>query len=205
MRSSLHTENLLRRGKAGRGQRATMLMQELAVALECRSAPTPGMAYARKRDFTEKEKARLEVLRLFTKERWPTGLSIVTMPGIGWEFERMLLLMRERRKRALGDGGKRPERTYICALEREEGIYRAALKTMPGVRHSLVQLPAKADAPLCFRTYAITRFYRMSVEDFITWTPGVFDAAWLDVLARQSGVCHYNFSKAICLMGDESK
>lgn len=163
------------------GPLRTMTIDELAGRTFGLRVPTPGMNYARKVDFTEKEKARHAVLQLFTKDQWYKGLSLLTMPGIHWHFERQLLLMRERRKRALGDGGKRPERTYIAAIERDEAIYRASLNWMPGAKHSLAQLPATPDNPLCVRTYAIARYHRISFEDFVAapWTKP-HDAAWLD-------------------------
>lgn len=163
------------------GSLADMTIEDLAGWAFGLNNPTPGMNYARKMDFSEKDKARLAVLGLFTKDEWFKGLSIVTMPGISWSFERMLLLMRERRKRALGDQGKRPERTYIAGIERDEAIYRASLNWIPGGKHSLAQLPAKPDSPLSVRTYAIARYHRISFENFVDapWL-GIHDAAWLD-------------------------
>lgn len=163
------------------GPLATMTMGELASWASCLTKATPGMNYARKNDLSEKEKARVAVLNLFTKDEWFKGLSILTMPGMSWGFERMLLLMRERRKRALGDGGKRPERTYICAIERDEAIYRASFNWMPGAKHSLAQLPQRDDLPLSMRTYAVARYHRISFEDLVDAPWGKpFDAAWLD-------------------------
>lgn len=163
------------------GSLEQMTMAELASWAACLNKLTPGMSYARKMDYTEKEKARIAVLRLFSKDARPNGLSIVTMPGITWGFERMLLLMRERRKRALGDNGRRPERTFIAAIERDEAIYRASLNWIPGGKESLAQLAATADKPLVLRTRAITRYHKTSFEDFVDaeWNLP-YDAAWLD-------------------------
>lgn len=163
------------------GSLAEMTMHELASWASCLSKITPGMGYARKMNYTEKEKARVAVLRLFSKREWPTGLSIVTMPGITWGFERMLLLMRERRKRALGDHGRRPERTFIEAIERDETIYRASLNWIPGGSTSLAQLAAMDNKPLTLRTWAITRYHKISFEDYVdAWWHQPHDAAWLD-------------------------
>lgn len=163
------------------GSLAEMTMHELASWASCLSKITPGMGYARKMNYTEKEKARVAVLRLFSKREWPSGLSIVTMPGITWGFERMLLLMRERRKRALGDYGKQPERTFIEAIERDETIYRASLNWIPGGSTSLAQLAAMDNKPLTLRTWAITRYHKISFENYVdAWWHQPHDAAWLD-------------------------
>jgi|ERR1043165_1314612 hypothetical protein len=163
------------------GPLAGMTMQELASWASCLDKATPGMLYARKMNYTEKEKARIAVLRLFSSRAWPKGLSIVTMPGITWGFERMLLLMRERRRYALGDQGKGTKRTYIEAIERDESIYRASLNWIPGGADSLAQLPATNNKPLAVRTRAVTRYHRISFEDFVDacWHQP-HDAAWLD-------------------------
>lgn len=158
-----------------------MAMDELASWALCLGKATPGMLYARKMDYTEKEKARVAVLRLFSGKVWPKGLSIVTMPGITWGFERMLLLMRERRKYALGDQGKGTKRTYIEAIERDETIYRASLNWIPGGKESLAQLAALNGKPLAVRTRAVTRYHKISFEEFVdAWWTQPHDAAWLD-------------------------
>jgi hypothetical protein len=180
MSANIKTSCYERDGPVG-GPLAAMTMDELASWAACLNKATPGMNYARKTDYSEKEKARIAVLRLFTKDEWFKGLSILTMPGINWGFERMLLLMRERRKRALGDNGKRPERTYIASIERDEAIYRASMNWIPGGKESLCQLPETDGKPLSIRTYAIARYHRISFEDFVdaSWTLP-YDAAWLD-------------------------
>lgn len=163
------------------GSLAKMTMDELASWAACLGKATPGMSYARKMNYTEKEKARVAVLRLFSSRQWSKGLSIVTMPGITWGFERMLLLMRERRKRALGDLGRTPERTFIEAIERDEAIYRASINWMPGAADTLSQLAAKDNKPLALRSYAITRYHKISFEDYVdAWWHRPHDAAWLD-------------------------
>lgn len=163
------------------GSLAEMTIHELASWAACLNKITPGMAYARKANYTEKEKARVAVLRLFSKREWFNGLSILTMPGITWGFERMLLLMREPRKRALGDLGRKTKRTYITAIERDETIYRASLNWIPGGQESLCQLSATDERPLSIRTYAINRYHKISFEDFTdAWWVKPYDAAWLD-------------------------
>lgn len=163
------------------GPLAEMTMQELASWASCLSKATPGMLYARKMNYTEKEKARVAVLRLFSGRDRPKGLSIVTMPGITWGFERMLLLMRERRPYALGDGGRKTKRTYIEAIERDESIYRASLNWIPGGGDSLAQLPELEGKPMAIRTYAVSRYHRISFEDYVdAWWHQPHDAAWLD-------------------------
>src|SRR5215472_1295542 len=68
-------------------------MEELAV--EVRTQPSSGVLFARTSMRNEKEAAREQILNLFTPQAWPRSLHILTMPGAGWRFERLLLGCRE--------------------------------------------------------------------------------------------------------------
>lgn len=149
----------------------------LAGRIRSRS-PTSGEKYLRKKEVISKNEARRAVLDLFTIGQFPKGLTILTMPSIRWSFERSLLQARESRN--IFNKARRPHRTYICSIERDEGIYRTALTTMPGIEHGLIQLDAPSYATTAYRTYYITRFYRCTFEDLADMSDFVHDAAWLD-------------------------
>lgn len=164
---------------------------ELAVRLNRRSnAPDvePGIAWARLDNRAEKQKAREDVLRLFTKEAFPK-LSILTFPGMKWEFERALMTQRERPKQ-LHSGGL--ENTTVVGLEREEAVYRAAVANIPrgveGSRSARIRVfntPSFATAAI--GTRHLHRFFRCAFEDYALKECGelgqgfrLFNAAWLD-------------------------
>jgi hypothetical protein len=155
-------------------------MEELAV--EVSRKQTPGMAFATPQPGgrPEKVKARRLILKWLTQDRRPKGLSIVTMPGLRWEFERELLMMRE------GPSNNRRNkvhRTYICGIEGDEAIYRAALAHIPGASGpdgKINQLTKLGSATCSVRTPMIVRYHRCWFEDF-AYEPGPpEDAAWFD-------------------------
>src|SRR5688500_335478 len=86
-----------------------------------------GVLFARKENLAEKDKARSRVLGLYTIERWPRNLSILTMPGLYWTFEKDLKYQRER----LGTTA----RTSIFAVERDPAIYYGAMNWIPRKRN----------------------------------------------------------------------
>lgn len=150
-----------------------------------------GHAYARtgKKDRrVEKSKARLSLLRLFTRTAWPKGLSILTMPGMHWEFERLLLAMRE--TSTTRRTGNSVRRTFITSIEGDEAIYRVAMKGIPhGAEKAYLALRDNipAGATCAIRSDLIVRFYRTTFEDYSKVEGPPFHAAWLDFTGPISG------------------
>ena len=135
-----------------------------------------GVAFARKQHPT-KELARQRLLYLFSKTVFPDTMSILTMPGLDWTFERSLLNDREPHGRIAE--GKLPKRTRIHCIERDEPVYRAALKKMPGVNLTTIERPDWARNTI--RSNAITRFHLAEFRDLAQsddW--GQYFCAWLD-------------------------
>lgn len=143
---------------------------------------SPGVAFARHavEHFrttgkpSQKDGMRGQLVNQFMKDQWPGSLSIVTMPGTHWRFEKAILRHRE------GEG-KLPKRTFITALEREPPIFTASLKHIPGADQGLAHLPG--DLPrthYTMRTPIISRFHLASFEDFAEVNTKTFGAAWLD-------------------------
>lgn len=139
-----------------------------------------GVAFARKGKTTEKLKKHGKILRLFTRDAWPKGLSILTMPGLKWEFERALLSLRE------GNWAQRtnPARsTHICGLEIDPAIYRASLAFIPGLKHNhsatkIIDGPMWAAHSL--ETSAVRRYHNCDFYTMAANYEHAFDAAWLD-------------------------
>src|SRR6185369_6236714 len=70
---------------------------------------TSGVAFARKHHLTvlhAKNMARRRVLNSLSREEWPNQLRVLTMPGLEWTFEK--LLMSERDYALFGDGWMSP-------------------------------------------------------------------------------------------------
>lgn len=164
-------------------------VEELAAHL-ITATPSGGVMFARKDDGEEKAIARQRVLDLFAPEKWPGPLNMLTLPGLNWRFERLLLGAREP-----GWLNKsNPRRTHFTAVENDRAIYFAAATQMPGLEtpHRLVK-PVKRDrfpfAEMAWKTRYVSFFFA-NVDDFLkhTWTPPVYrenhvagwDAAWLD-------------------------
>jgi hypothetical protein len=130
---------------------------------------TGGVLFARKENPFEKERARQRVLDLYTVERWPSNLCILTMPGLYWTFEKALKYQRGRRGKTA--------RTSIYALERDPAIYYGAMNWIPRKKNGLITQVS----PHCIRTKKIHSYYFTSAEAFISdeHCPTV-DAAWFD-------------------------
>lgn len=170
-------------------------MEHLAGHLNrhCRTS-RPGHNFAIKAERPEKAAARRSVLSLFSLRNWPSGLSILTMPGMYWNFEKQLLANRER-KRVLTTS-QCAKSTFIAAIERDEAIYRAALKEIPGGAFGINSVPCFDYETACCFTPHIARFRRCSFEDYAKGAAGhpPIDAAWLDfngqiTEARIAAIC----------------
>lgn len=155
-------------------ERLRKSMSELADEVQWRdcinhSRQTGGVLFARKDNPFEKDKARQRVLDLYTVDRWPGSLCILTMPGLYWAFEKALKHQRER----LG----KTARTSIYAIERDPAIYYGAMNWIPRKTNGLITQVS----PHCIRTKKIHAYYFTSAEAFISdeHCPTV-DAAWLD-------------------------
>lgn len=152
------------------------------LAAIARVSDTPGLNFARASQHEGsrkmKDDARSQVLSALSPAVWPGSLSILTMPGVQWRFERLLLKKRETEE-ALVNG--KPRRTFITAIEREAPIYTAALLDIPGWPRGIKHLPG--DLPLAgcsLRTEIISRFHLMKFEEFAAVSKADFGAAWLD-------------------------
>lgn len=130
---------------------------------------TGGVMFARKESLFEKDKARQRVLDLYSTKNWPGPLSILTMPGLYWTFEKALKYQRERL-------GKRT-RTSIHAIERDPAIYYGALNWIPRKTNGLI----KQVSPHCIRTKKVHAYYFTTAESFISdENLRPLDAAWFD-------------------------
>lgn len=142
--------------------------------------PSGGMLFARNPDREEKDDARKQILGLFTQAAWPKSLSILTMPGLDWRFERKLFGQRE------GNWLHRlacPQRTTITSIENDRYIYYSAATQMPGLhtRRPLTKiLPAERFAERTISTRFISRFHFANVDDLMRETSQSWDAVWLD-------------------------
>jgi hypothetical protein len=107
-------------------------------------------------------------------------LSVLTMPSLGWQFERNLIRNREH-----GKGVQRPRYTFITAVERSPYIYQAGLSTMPGVEQSLnLAIPVPPFASSACKTHQIQRYFRCELADIAhhqAATDHWWDAAWIDL------------------------
>jgi hypothetical protein len=138
-----------------------------------------GVAFARKVKHEEKDVARQQILDLFIPYYFKKGLSILTMPGLNWIFERSLLNRRE------GNWHKKdgPKRTYISAIENDRVIYHAALTQMPGLHQEgscVVTLKAPSFAETNLRNRWIVRYYFGNIDSLMAETDYTYDAVWLD-------------------------
>ncbi len=153
-------------------------IEELAVH-QYTAKPSGGVMFARKKEHTEKDKARSKVAHLFTVSDFAKGLSILTMPGLSWRFEKSLLRLRE----GNWETRKSPHRTYLTCVENDRCIYHAAITKMPGlhqVNSIVVSLPPTKIAERTVRNRWIGRFYFCNVDDLMQAQEVPFDAAWLD-------------------------
>jgi hypothetical protein len=161
---------------------ARLNMEELA-AYTRSVEPRGGILFARGRQRAHKDAARQRVLDLFTPTAWPGWLHLLTMPGVDWRFERLLLGLREPGWMQY-PGLKWPARTHFMGVESDRPIYFAAVGTMPGVHtpHATIK-PIK---PFPFAEIGVkTRYaslFLANVDDVMmhAWTDNGWDAAWLD-------------------------
>jgi hypothetical protein len=161
---------------------ATRNWHDLAERTSNRKTQSSGINFHRKIMSASKAEARNSLLPMYGMTEWPTGLSILTLPGANWNFERQLLGIREV-KRFFEKGNKheaRSDNTHICAIEQDESIFRYAIKKMPGIHRGLACLAPAEWATATVRTYSIARFHRCSFEVFAQCNNHDFDAAWLD-------------------------
>lgn len=151
---------------------------------------TTGIAYARSNEPEAKRLARRRLLRLWNRNVWPRGLSIVTMPGLNWKFEQALLQSREN---ASTMGGERPpsgrrtdfihsntRRTHIDAIEREPTVFLGAIMAMPGRRWGIAEMEPAPFASRSVKTPFIKRFHLAQIERVLLTAEHPYDAMWLD-------------------------
>jgi hypothetical protein len=151
-----------------------------------RRLQTSGVAFARKHHLTvlhAKNNARRRILNSLSRDEWSKQLRVLTMPGLEWTFEKLLIAERDYSIR--GDGWLIPsggafvgidQKTLIHSVEYDPAIYFASLKWIPARRRGLTQLSAHAVS-----TRTVDLYYFTDVETFIgdRNCPEV-DAAWLD-------------------------
>ncbi len=150
-------------------------IEELAIH-QMTANPSGGVLFARKSEHEQKDRARIEVLRCFTTKRGK--LSILTMPGLSWKFERELLRAREGR----WEGKEWPKSTFIQAVESDRSIYHAAMLQMPGVAEGALMRVCQ-DTMLAERAVGnpwVQRFFFTDIDAFMTKQFVHFDGAWLD-------------------------
>lgn len=159
-------------------------IEELAVEQIMRS-PSGGVLFARNTERENKDAARLEIINLFRRDRFPKSLSILTLPGLEWKFERKLFGQRE------GDWYRmdKPRRTYFTCIENDRMLYHAAVTKMPGLHHigSLTRvLPATEFAEKTVANPWIRRYFFGNVDDLMQQQAMQFDGAWLDYTGPMS-------------------
>lgn len=153
-------------------------IEELAVH-QWTANPSGGVMFARKKEHDEKDHARGEITRLFGPEHFPKGLSILSMPGLNWRFEKSLLRQREGK----WENRKGPHRTHLTCIESDRSIYHASVTHMPGLNHPhsvTVMLPGTSFAERAVRNKFVGRFFFGNVDDLMQQQEHPFDAAWLD-------------------------
>jgi hypothetical protein len=154
-------------------------MEELA-ARQRIIEPSGGVLFARNTDGDQKRAARQHVLDLFRPNRWERPLRMLTMPGVQWRFERLLLGARE-----VGwFQASHPKRTNFTSIENERSIYYAAVVQMPGM--STPNALVKRVKTYSFAEHAVrtnyAAFFFANVDDMMVqdgWDDG-WDAVWLD-------------------------
>src|SRR5262245_44456174 len=140
-------------------------MEDAAAAV--RHRPSGGVLFARTSMRDEKEKAREQILELFSPQIWPHRLHMLTMAGASWRFERLLLARRQ-------PGWMRqrhPERTLFTSVENDRAIYFAGTGQIPGL-HTPDALIKKI-RPFHFAEYGIkTRFaafFLANIDDMLAF------------------------------------
>lgn len=147
--------------------------------------PSGGILFARKPDGEEKCAARQQIVDLFKPDVWDRPLMMLTMPGLHWRFEGMVLGWRE-------PGWSRPHaphprRTHFTGFENDRAIYYSALTQMPGLYKKAALKPVHWEqkkkfpfAEMAFKTKCASFFFA-NIDDAMVheWRYG-WDAAWLD-------------------------
>ena len=166
-------------------------MEEIAAyqrAIERRGhghGPSGGVMFARTEEREQKEQARKLILRLCGGVEWPGRLTILTMPGLDWMFERQLLGYRETKWTTQME---HPARTRIYSIENDRAIYYGAIDKMPGrlTRNALLSVKSPPYfAQHSVKTLFVKRFYLADVDHLMQEAlrdrdPFHYDVAWLD-------------------------
>jgi hypothetical protein len=157
-------------------------MEELA-ARQHVIQPSGGILFARATAHERKQKdtARQRILNLFDPVAWPGNLRMLTMPGIHWRFERLLLGARE--NGWLQHQRTNPKRTYFTCAENDRAIYYAAIAQMPGLHANqpLQRIKHHQFAEMGYKTHYAALFFA-NIDDMMMitdWNTG-WDAVWLD-------------------------
>lgn len=152
--------------------------------------PSGGILFARKPDGEEKIKARQLVLDLFSREKWDRPLNMLTLPGLHWRFERLLLAGREPGWMHRSS----PRQTHFTGAENDRAIYYSSIRQMPGVEtpNRLIKPVKKGRITFaeCAYKTRFASFFFANIDDFLAhdWKPPPYreqhqagwDAAWLD-------------------------
>lgn len=148
--------------------------------------PSGGILFARKPDGDEKVKARHLVLDLFSAAKWDRSLNMLTLPGLHWRFERLLLASREQGWMNRSS----PRGTHFTGVENDRAIYYSATTQMPGVETPRRLIKPLRPFPFAEMGYKsrYASFFFANIDDFLQhdWTPTGYhdtsgwDAAWLD-------------------------
>jgi hypothetical protein len=160
-------------------------VEELA-AYQRSVEPSSGVLFARTKERTQKDEARQHIIELLKPDVWPQHLTILTMPGLDWTFERDLFGWREGKWLRL----QNPLRTRIFSVENDRAIYFAAINNnrMPGRLTPNALLSIKAPpyfAEQAVKTPFVKRFFLANVDNLMEealrdLNPRHYDVAWLD-------------------------
>ena len=115
-----------------------------------------------------KTKGRQQLLDRFGKG-WRRRLSILTLPGAFWIFEKKLLAAR-----------RHLPPTRIVSLEYDPTVYAAAMFEIPSQRGGISHVATHPSALSTVTTDMIHRYHQAWFEDFVAADAGIFDVAWID-------------------------
>jgi hypothetical protein len=157
---------------------STLCIESLAAAVRLRGRDDPGQRFAKLgiRGDGDKHVARLRARDAMNR---PEFRSFLTMPGLFFAFEWLLLGKRER-GRVFADKRRRPEKTWLTCIEREPEIWRGGIKYMPHLDHGHIKMvPTLPGAKNSIRAPFVFRYHEITFEDYVA--AGMrFDAAFLD-------------------------
>lgn len=144
-----------------------------------------GLAFARTKNRDQKGIARQAILDLFHPMRRPGYLRMITMPGVTWQFERLLLALRDPGW-MYGRASFR-RNTHFTSVESDRAIFLASAVQMPGVaaadnRQTVKTIKDYPFAQTGIKTQYAALFFA-NVDDFMkhSWPKeSQWDAAWLD-------------------------